>query len=327
MVTVGPEAAGERLDKFLAGRLADRDGLSRSRLRALIEQGRLVRETGGTIGEPSYRVKPGERFALTVPAPAPAKPEAQDIPLDIAYEDGDLIVVDKPAGLVVHPAPGNPDRTLVNALIAHCGGTLSGIGGEKRPGIVHRLDKDTSGLMVVAKTDRAHKGLAAQFAAHGRDGRLERAYQALVWGVPRPRTGRIDAPIGRSTRNRRKMAVVARGGRDAVTRYRVLKTFGHLEPLVSLVECRLETGRTHQIRVHLTHLGHPVLGDPAYGGSQRTRKAKLPSGARAALERLGRQALHAADLGFVHPATGEALRFTSPLPQDIKELLENLEEI
>lgn len=326
-ISAGAEAAGTRLDKFLAEQLADHAGLSRSRLRTLIEQGHLIREAGGTIVEPSYRVKQGERFALTLPPPAPAIPQAQPFPLTIIYEDDALIVIDKPAGLVVHPAPGNRDRTLVNALIAHCGASLSGIGGEIRPGIVHRLDKDTSGLMVAAKTDRAHKSLSEQFAAHGRDGHLTRTYWALVWGVPEPLTGAIEGPIGRSPRNRRKMAVLPRGGRPAITHYKVLKTFGMPATLVSLVECRLETGRTHQIRVHLTAKGHPLLGDPAYGGSQRTRKTKLPPEARAALERLNRQALHARELGFVHPETGEKLRFESAPPPDFTDLLRILESL
>lgn len=326
-ISAGTEAAGTRLDKFLAEQLVDHAGLSRSRLRALIEQGHLTRETGSTIGEPSYRVKQGERFILSVPAPAPAKPQAQPFPLTIVYEDDALIVIDKPAGLVVHPAAGNLDRTLVNALIAHCGATLSGIGGEIRPGIVHRLDKETSGLIVAAKTDRAHKGLSGQFSAHGRDGRLIRAYWALVWGVPEPRTGAIEGAIGRSPRNRRKMAILPRGGRPAITHYKVLKTFGAPDPLVSLIECRLETGRTHQIRVHLTAKGHPLLGDPAYGGSQRTRKTKLPPDARAALERLNRQALHARELGFIHPETGEKLHFESAPPPDFTDLLRTLESL
>lgn len=326
-MTVPPEAGGTRLDKYLTDALADKaEALSRARLKTLIDEGRVTRdavEGAHPLVDASYRVKPGERFTVTVPAALPAKPEAQAIPLDVVYEDADLIVVVKPAGLVVHPAAGNPDMTLVNALIAHCGESLSGIGGEKRPGIVHRLDKETSGLMVVAKTDRAHHALAAQFAAHGRDGKLTRAYTALVWGVPTPKRGTIEANIARSTHNRSKMATTRTAGREAITHYHVKKVFG--DGLVSLVECRLETGRTHQIRVHLTSIGHPLLGDPTYGGGQKTRKSKLTPEAQAALERLGRQALHAHHLGFEHPTTGERLAFDAPIPPDMKSLLLSLE--
>jgi 23S rRNA pseudouridine1911/1915/1917 synthase len=271
----------------------------------------------------SYRVKKGDEFTVDVPAPVEARPQAQAIPLDIVYEDKELIVVMKPAGLVVHPAAGNHDMTLVNALLAHCGATLSGIGGEKRPGIVHRLDKDTSGLMVVAKTDRAHRALSEQFAAHGRDGRLTRAYTALVWGEPLPKVGRIEANIDRSKQNRSKMTTVKTAGREAITHYKVKESFGE-PPVVSLVECRLETGRTHQIRVHMTAAGHPVLGDPTYGGSQKTRKVKLSAATQTALERLNRQALHAHHLGFEHPVSGEQLSFDAPLPADMQALLDAL---
>lgn len=326
-MTVPPEAGGTRLDKYLTEALADKaEALSRARLKTLIDEGRVALDAPGKtrpLVDASYRVKPGERFTVTVPAALPAKPEAQAIPLDIVYEDAELIVVVKPAGLVVHPAAGNPDMTLVNALIAHCGESLSGIGGEKRPGIVHRLDKETSGLMVVAKTDRAHQALAAQFAAHGRDGKLTRAYTALVWGVPSPKRGTIEANIARSTHNRSKMATTRTAGREAITHYEVRKVFG--DGLVSLVECRLETGRTHQIRVHLTSVGHPLLGDPTYGGGQKTRKSKLTAEAQAALERLGRQALHAHHLGFEHPTTGKRLAFDAPIPPDMKDLLLSLE--
>lgn len=326
-MTVPPEAGGTRLDKYLTEALADKaEAPSRARLKTLIDQGRVARDAPGKMRplvDASYRVKPGERFIVTVPAALPATPAAQPIPLDIVYEDAELVVVVKPAGLVVHPAAGNPDMTLVNALIAHCGESLSGIGGEKRPGIVHRLDKETSGLMVVAKTDRAHRSLAAQFAAHGRDGKLTRAYTALVWGVPSPRRGTIAANIARSTHNRSKMATTRTAGREAITHYDVKKVFA--DGLVSLVECRLETGRTHQIRVHLTSIGHPLLGDPTYGGSQRTRKTKLTPEAQAAIERLGRQALHAHHLGFEHPTTAKRLAFDAPLPQDMRTLLYSLE--
>ncbi len=344
-LTVGETEGGARLDKYLtealARKFAEDEGAdaaeapSRARVKQLVEEGRVRIE--GTrpraLTEPSYRVKRGEQFEVTLPAPLPAKPLGQAIPLDVVYEDAELIVVMKPAGLVVHPAPGNPDMTLVNALIAHCGETLSGIGGERRPGIVHRLDKETSGLMVVAKTDRAHKGLAEQFAAHGRDGRLTRAYKALSWGVPSPKRGTIDANIARSSHNRSKMAALktrldedgddVTSGRRAITHYEVEREFAG--GLVALVECRLETGRTHQIRVHMTSIGHPLLGDPTYGTGMKSRAAKLTDGARAALTRLGRQALHAWHLGFEHPVTGERLDFNAPLPEDMAELVRELE--
>ena len=299
-----------RLDRFLAEAVP---ALSRSRLKTLIETGR-VSISGETITEPAYRVKPGQAIALDVPPPLDETPRGQDIPLAIAYEDDDLIVVDKPAGLVVHPAPGNPDRTLVNALIAHCGAGLSGIGGVRRPGIVHRLDKDTSGLLVAAKNDAAHRGLAAQFATR----RLSRTYQAVLWGTPRPREGRISGNVGRDPRDRKKMAVRRTGGKPAVTLYRVLR---RLDTIWSLVECRLETGRTHQIRVHLAARGHPLVGDPLYGAAGRQRW-RLDERHRSALAECRRQALHAARLGFTHPLTGASLAFESPLPADIRALLE-----
>jgi 23S rRNA pseudouridine1911/1915/1917 synthase len=314
-IAVEKAEAGLRLDRLLATRLLE---LSRSRLKNLIEAGRLS-AGGETIVEPSYRVKPGQRLTLVVPAAVPARPRAQAIPLDILYEDAALIVIDKPPGLVVHPAPGNPDRTLVNALLAHCGVALTGIGGERRPGIVHRLDKGTSGVMVAAKTQAAHAGLVASFAAR----EIERAYLAVVWGVPEPRAGEIAGNIGRSPRNRKKMAVLARGGRPARTRYRVLEALA--DGQASLVECRLLSGRTHQIRVHMAASGHPLLGDPLYGRTGATRARRLPEAAQAALEALGRQALHARTLGFRHPVSGEALRFESDIPLDIKRLIDSLE--
>jgi 23S rRNA pseudouridine1911/1915/1917 synthase len=318
-IEAGPADAGLRLDRFLATRLAE---LSRSRLKALIEAGH-VSEAGRTIEEAGYRVKPGALFTVRLPEPEPAAPLPETIALDIVHEDASLIVIDKPAGLVVHPAAGHASGTLVNALIAHCGASLSGIGGVKRPGIVHRLDKETSGLLVVAKTDVAHRHLTEQFAAHGRDGRLERAYLALVWGVPARRKGRIEAALARHSHDRTRIAVVPSGGRSAVTRYEVLEVFAGRDgkPVASLLRCLLETGRTHQIRVHLAHLGHAVLGDPAYGKALRTRAAKLSDGAKAGLAALGRQALHAAELGFVHPASGERFTFTSKLPADFDRLL------
>ncbi len=309
--------AGGRVDRLLAARLP---AISRSRLKRLIETGRLT-AGGKTIEEPSYRVKPGESLVLAVPEAAPARPRAQAMALHILYEDKDLIVLDKPAGLVVHPAPGNPDRTLVNALLAHCGEQLTGIGGECRPGIVHRLDKDTSGLMVAAKTQSAHDGLVGQFA--GRE--VERAYHAVVWGVPAPSSGEIAGNIGRSPRNRKKMAVLRRGGRPARTRYRVVRTLAGGR--ASLVECRLMSGRTHQIRVHLSAQGHPIMGDPLYGRAGADRVARLPDAARGALDSLGRQALHARILGFRHPVTAEALRFEGKIPPEIKRLIDSLEEI
>ncbi|MCH8098643.1 MAG: RluA family pseudouridine synthase [Proteobacteria bacterium] len=315
-VTAGEAEAGGRLDKVLAGLVSN---LSRTRIKALIGEGRISADNE-TIMDPSYRVKPGQTFAIIVPETTPAAPEPQPIDLDIVFEDEDLLVIDKPAGLVVHPAPGNPDRTLVNALIAHCGETLSGIGGVRRPGIVHRLDKDTSGLMVVAKNDAAHASLSAQFA--GRT--ITRAYRAVVWGVPSPRRGEIAGNIGRSPRNRKKMAVVRRGGKVALTRYRVLKPLGSA---ASLIECRLATGRTHQIRVHLAWKGHPIVGDPTYSRNKAARARALGPGAARAVAALGRQALHAQLIGFTHPATAERLEFESALPLDINRLQKELEEI
>ena len=312
-VSTGPEDAGERLDRLLAGRL---EGLSRSRVKALIEASQ-VSAGGAPLSEPSTRVKAGQTFAIVVPEAAPTEIEGQAMALDVIYEDADIIVVDKPAGLVVHPAPGNPDRTLVNALIAHCGPSLAGVGGVRRPGIVHRLDKDTSGLMVAAKTDAAHRALVEQFA--GRE--IERRYGAVVWGRPEPAKGEITGNIGRSPRNRKKMAVLARGGRPAATRYRVLESLA--KGAVSLLECRLLTGRTHQIRVHLSHRGHPLLGDPLYGRGRRRPDRRLA----AAVTALGRQALHAKSLGFDHPVSGKALRFDSALPTDIRGLITSLEAL
>ena len=316
---VAEDEAGHRLDKWLAARLPD---LSRTRLRALIEDGRV---TAGaqTIADPSYRVKPGQALRVAVPPDAPAEPQPQAIALAVVYEDDDLIVLDKPAGLVVHPAPGSPDGTLVNALLAHCGESLSGIGGVRRPGIVHRLDKDTSGLMVAAKSEAAHHGLAAQFAAHT----LERAYRAVLWGRPEPREGEIEGNIGRNPHDRKSMAVVAGGGKPALTRYRVLQTFAG--GALSLVECRLATGRTHQIRVHMSSRGHPLVGDALYGHGRprRTHAARLDPEARATLAAFPRQALHAYLLGFQHPTKGVALRFESLLPSDIRRLLDFLERL
>ncbi len=315
-LTVADEAAGTRLDAWLAREIAD---LGRNRAKELILAGRVAIGSR-TIVEPKRPVKPRERIVVDLPAPESATPAAEAIPLAVVYEDDDLIVIDKPAGMVVHPAAGARSGTLVNALIAHCGASLSGIGGVARPGIVHRLDKDTSGLMVVAKTDRAHRGLAAQFADHGRTGPLERAYRALVWGVPDRPQGTIDLSLGRSIRNREKIEVKHAGGRHAVTRYRIAERFGD-GGLAALLECRLETGRTHQIRVHLAAIGHPVIEDRTYGAGFATKAALLPEPARSVAQGFPRQALHAFLLGFTHPVTGKAVHFEVPLPPDMSELV------
>jgi 23S rRNA pseudouridine1911/1915/1917 synthase len=321
-VTVEAVEAGARLDRFLAVKL---DDLSRSRVKALIEQG-MVSASDEPVTDPSQKVKPGQCFTVTLPPPETAEPDAQDIPLTVVYEDDDLIVIDKPAGMVVHPAPGNPDSTLVNALLAHCGVSLSGIGGVRRPGIVHRIDKDTSGLLVAAKNDLAHASLTTQFAAHS----IDRAYLALVWGVPMPPAGAVSGNIARSNRDRKKMAMVTSGGKTALTRYRTLGRHGSL---VSLVECRLETGRTHQIRVHMAAIGHPLVGDASYGGRRNRGTANQNTAnqntggndpVKAALANFQRQALHARELGFQHPRTGKRLLFRSNLPADIQQLLDLL---
>lgn len=298
---------GQRLDKALA----DGSGLSRERVKALIGAGAVTLE-GVVVAQVSIKTVVGAAWMIRVPAVSAALAEAQDIPLCVAYEDDALIVIDKPAGLVVHPAAGNPDGTLVNALLHHCRGQLSGIGGVARPGIVHRIDKDTSGLLVVAKTDAAHEGLARQFADHS----ITRAYLAITGGVPLPAAGTIRGSIARSGQDRKKMALVEEGGRGkyAVTHYRVLKPLNG----AALVECRLETGRTHQVRVHLASIGHSLLGDPVYG--------RCPSRLRSVLAELGfrRQALHAAQLGFIHPVDGRPLLFSSPTPVDMETLLVEL---
>ncbi|MBR0670925.1 RluA family pseudouridine synthase [Roseomonas soli] len=306
---VPPEAAGARADRFLADAIGS---LSRSRVKALIEAGHATRD-GAPMTDPSESVRAGARYVVTIPPAVPATPQAQDIPLTILFEDADLIVLDKPAGLVVHPAPGNPDGTLVNALLAHAGDDLPGIGGEKRPGIVHRLDKDTSGVMVAAKTERAHRALSEAFAA--RD--LDRAYLALVWGLPKEAQGEVSAPIGRHPGDRKRMAVAERG-KPATTRYALQRAWG---AAVALVECRLLTGRTHQIRVHMAHIGHPLVGDPVYLRRTPAAARLLPGATRDALLAFPRQALHAATLGFRHPVTGQALSFSSPLPADLAELI------
>jgi 23S rRNA pseudouridine1911/1915/1917 synthase len=322
-VEVADAEAGERLDRVLAAHV---EGLSRSRLKTLVLEGRVALD-GRTIRDPGHRVNAGDTFMVEVPAPAAAAPAPEAIALAVVYEDADLIVIDKPAGLVVHPAAGNWTGTLVNALIAHCGESLSGIGGVRRPGIVHRLDKDTSGLMVVAKTDRAHQALAAQFADHGRSGPLTRGYLAFIWGVPDRPKGTIDAPLGRHPRARERMAVRP-DGRPAVTHWSVAETYAGRDgtPAASLIACRLETGRTHQIRVHLAHIGHPVLGDAVYGRGFRTKAALLAPPGRAAVARLERQALHAHLLGFDHPTTHRFLEFRSELPDDLSRLHHGLRQ-
>ncbi len=330
---VAEPETGERLDRVLAAHVAE---LSRSRLKTLIEAGAVALD-GTTIRDPNHRVNSGTVIVVDVPPPQPAKPEPEAIPLDVVYEDADIIVIDKPKDLVVHPAAGHRTGTLVNALIAHCGDSLSGIGGERRPGIVHRLDKDTTGLMVVAKNDRAHRALAAQFADHGRSIQpFERSYLAFVWGgPPRPR-GSIDRPIDRSPRARDRMAV-REGGREAVTHWQVLERYGgeagsspdqaakkRPEPMAStmasMLACRLETGRTHQIRVHLASIGHPLLGDRQYGAGFRTKRSLLGPEAQEALADLGRQALHSHILTVKHPSSGEILTFRSELPPDLARL-------
>jgi 23S rRNA pseudouridine1911/1915/1917 synthase len=324
-ITVQAIDEGQRLDRFIAGQIPD---LSRSRVRDLIKDG-CVDINGRAITEPDYRVKPDEIFRIDVPEAVPALPEAEPIPLSVLYEDSELIVIDKPAGLVVHPAAGNWTGTLVNALIAHCGDSLSGIGGVRRPGIVHRLDKDTTGVMVVAKTDAAHQGLAAQFADHGREGALRREYLALVWGEPKPRKGVIETNLARHPTNRLKMAVTNRDGKHAVTEYSLKRSFAEKGKrpagiVASLVECVLKTGRTHQIRVHLAHIGYPVIGDALYGGGFRSKTCALHNEAQSAIVRLTRQALHAAVLGILHPISGKSMQFRSELPADMREITEAL---
>ena len=321
---VATEDAGARLDRFLAERpeiVAAH--LSRSRLKGLIEAAR-TRINGAIAGEPARKLAAGDVVSLTVPPPEPAEPQAENIALNIVHEDDHLIVIDKPAGLVVHPASGHETGTLVNALIAHCGESLSGVGGVKKPGIVHRIDKDTSGLLVVAKTDAAHHGLSRLFADHGRSLPLTREYLAFVWGVPDRAHGTIETSLGRHSIQREKMAVVPEArGREAITHWEKLADYG----VASLIACQLETGRTHQIRVHMAHIGHPLIGDATYGSGFKTKIAKLPENARLAVEKLGRQALHAATLGFEHPQTKEELVFESELPADLQALKDALEKI
>ncbi len=302
-VRLTPAHAGWRLDRALADAIPT---LSRERLKALIRSG-AIEASGVVARDPALKVRGDEQFRVAVPEPEPAHNEAQDIPLRVVFEDEHLLVVDKPAGLVVHPAAGNRDGTLVNALLHHCGGSLSGIGGVARPGIVHRIDKDTSGLLVVAKTDVAHEGLAKQFAAHS----IDRRYLAIVSGVPKVAQGTVDAPLARSSANRKKIAIVETGrGKRAVTHWRRLSALRD----AALVECRLETGRTHQVRVHMASIGHPLLGDPAYGRAGKTHRKLLDD------IQFHRQALHAAELGFIHPVTKHRLSFASGMPADMQEL-------
>jgi 23S rRNA pseudouridine1911/1915/1917 synthase len=312
---VEPEDAGARLDQFLARRA---EGFSRSRLKALI-QSQQVSMRGKVLDDPNARMVAGAEILLQIPAAELAEPQPEVIALKILHEDEDIIVIDKPAGLVVHPGAGNQTGTLVNALIAHCGESLSGIGGVRRPGIVHRLDKDTSGALVVAKNDAAHHALSAQFAAHGRDGALKREYDALVWGVPKPHIGEVDAPLARDVRNRQKQAVARSGGRHAVTRYALKERFGRS---ASLLTCKLETGRTHQIRVHMAHIGHPLVGDAVYGGGFLSKTETLDGALKAAVRAFHRQALHARLLAFRHPRTGASLQFETDWPMDLTNLVE-----
>jgi 23S rRNA pseudouridine1911/1915/1917 synthase len=322
-VVAGAEAAGERADRFLAASIPGESPgttLSRSRVKALIEAGHARRDDI-PLTDPAEKVRAGARYTLHLPPPEPATPAPQAIPLAILFEDADLIVLDKPPGLVVHPAPGNREGTLVNALLAHCGADLPGIGGERRPGIVHRLDKDTSGLMVVAKTERALAALSAAFATREE---LERAYLALAWGVPLPASGVIEGAIGRDPRDRKRMAVRQAGGKPALTRYRVLRSWG---TAIAYLECQLATGRTHQIRVHLAHAAHPIVGDPVYLRRVPAVARSLPEPLRRELLDFPRQALHAARLGFRHPRTGALLRFESAPPADMQGLLASLDTL
>ena len=312
IVAISPEAAGARLDKTLAEHV---DDLSRARIQALMAQG-LISLRGAVLTDASAKALAGD-YQILIPPPAPADPQPEAIPLSILYEDADLIVVEKPPGMAVHPAPGNETGTLVNALLHHCGASLSGIGGVARPGIVHRIDKETSGVLVAAKSDAAHQGLSKLFATHA----IDRVYVALVRGAPTPVSGTIQSRLGRSTHDRKKIAVLKTGGREAITHYRTERTFGPPgKPTAARISCQLETGRTHQIRVHMASKGTPCLGDPVYGSGPPAgpvREAVAEAG-------LKRQALHAAVLGFVHPVTGERLRFESPLPADMAQLEANL---
>jgi len=312
--TLAADEAGDRLDRVLAVHF---DTLSRARLQALISQGHLTLD-GTPLADGKHKARPGV-YSLTLPAPVSALPQPQNLDLDILFEDAHLIIVNKPVGMAAHPAPGTKDGTLVNALLYHCGNSLSGIGGVLRPGIVHRLDKDTSGVLVAAKSDAAHRGLSVLFARHD----IDREYRALVRGAPKTMTGTIKTQLGRSHHDRKKMAVLRHGGREAITHYQLEEVYGTLRPVAALLSCRLETGRTHQIRVHMAHKGFPCLGDPVYGSGAPAREVQT------ILDETGfdRQALHAAVLGFVHPITGEKLRFRAPVPDDMAEVIEALRDL
>lgn len=312
---VNKDFKGLRIDKFLSACFPD---ISRSQIQRMIAWGNVVCDDV-TVGDNSYKIKEGESFVLTLPEAVDAEPQPQDIPLDVVYEDKDIIVVNKPYGMVVHPAPGAADGTLVNALLYHCH-DLSGIGGVKRPGIVHRIDKDTSGLLVAAKNDNSHKLLCEQFAEHS----IERTYSAFVFGVPNPLDGTIEGNIGRSPYDRKKMAIVAKGGKHAVTHYQTIEKFKNE---AALIKCRLETGRTHQIRVHMTSAGHSLIGDKVYGKSRKLAVKNAPEKAEIFINMFPRQALHAQSLGFVHPVTGEKMFFEASLPADLQELLQALRQI
>jgi 23S rRNA pseudouridine1911/1915/1917 synthase len=318
-VTVAGDEGSARLDRVLAVR---RPELSRSRLKALILAG-SVTAGGAPLRDPAYHVTAGDTITIDVPEAVAAEPAGEDIALDIVYEDDDIVVIDKPRGLVVHPAAGHETGTLVNALIAHCGASLSGIGGVRRPGIVHRLDKDTTGLMVVAKNDRAHQSLSEQFADHGRTGAMRRGYMAFAWGVPNRQRGTVEAPIDRHPHAREKMAV-RDSGREAITHWEIQESYNGRggQPVAALLACQLETGRTHQIRVHLAHIGHPLMGDAVYGPHFKTKASHLAPKSQAALAALDRQALHAYLLVLEHPKTGEILHWESALPEDLL-LLQN----
>jgi 23S rRNA pseudouridine1911/1915/1917 synthase len=320
-VTVAGDEGSTRLDRVLAVR---RPELSRSRLKALILAGSVTVKSA-VVRDPAYHVMSGDTITIDVPEAIAPEPKGEDIALDIVYEDDDIIVIDKPRGLVVHPAAGHETGTLVNALIAHCGASLSGIGGVRRPGIVHRLDKDTTGLMVAAKNDRAHQSLTAQFADHGRTGAMRRGYMAFAWDVPHRQRGTVDAPIDRHPHAREKMAVRA-SGREAITHWEIQESFAGIDgkPVAALLACQLETGRTHQIRVHLAHIGHPLLGDGVYGPHFKTKASHLGPGSQAALTALDRQALHAYLLTLEHPKTGQILEWISDLPEDLTRLRDSL---
>lgn len=322
-IIVSQQEAGTRLDRLLADRLPD---ISRSRIKNLISDGHLSQLTDTSpiaISSVSQKVKEGDTYQLSLPEPETAEPTPQNIPIEIVFEDDYLVIVNKPAGMVVHPAPGSPDGTLVNALLHHCEGSLAGIGGVKRPGIVHRIDKETSGLLVVAKTDQAHAGLSAQFADHS----CERIYTAICRGMPSQLNGRIEGNIARHPKDRKKMAITDRGGKHAVTHYRTLETYssgGHY--VASKIECQLETGRTHQVRVHMASINHPLIGDPVYGNPGRL-PAAVSGMVKSELKGFKRQALHARTLGFLHPVSGKALKFSSELPNDMSRLLETLASV